>query len=144
MSSSERPAPPPAGPAIRREHAIAGVPEPTGPFAWSVAWGDLVFVSGVRGIDPATRTPAPDDEGRVRLIFEHLQRILRANGCGPQDVLATRVYVTEMSRHRPLINEAYARFFGTALPTRTIVEVRALNQADTIEVEVIAARRRGA
>jgi 2-iminobutanoate/2-iminopropanoate deaminase len=156
MSSSKRPAiashragrvrPASASPRrdIRRQRLVAGVPDPTGPFAWSVAWGGLVFISGIRGIDPATRAPAADDRGRVRLIFEHLSRILEASGCGAQDVLATRVYVTDMSRHRRLVNEAYTRFFGTTLPTRTIVEVRALNQADTIEVEVVAARRNGA
>jgi len=128
-------------PEIRRHRAVAGVPGPTGPFAWSVAWGDLVFVSGIRGIDPATGAPAPDDARRLELIFGHLARILEAHGCAASDVLSTRVYVTEMARHRPLVNDAFTRFFGQDLPARTIVEVRALNQADTIEVEVIAARR---
>jgi 2-iminobutanoate/2-iminopropanoate deaminase len=130
----------PGAAGIRRERAIAGVPDPTGPFAWSVARGGLVFVSGVRGIDPATGAPAPDDARRIRLIFAHLARILAANGCAPGDVLSTRVYVTDLARHRPLVNEAFARFFGAALPTRTIVEVRALNQGDTVEVEVVASR----
>ncbi len=58
----------------------------------------------------------------------------------PKRGLAARVYVTAMRRHRPLVNAAFAKFFGTAPPARTIVEVRALNQADTIEVEVIAGR----
>jgi enamine deaminase RidA (YjgF/YER057c/UK114 family) len=52
--------------------------------------------------------------------------------------LSARVYVTEMSKHRPLVNEAFERAFGDELPTRTIVEVSALNQEDSIEVEVIA------
>jgi len=43
---------------------------------------------------------------------------------------------------RPLVNEAFTVFFGGTLPARTIVEVRALNQSDTIEIEAIAARRR--
>lgn len=123
-----------------RRSAVAGVPVPPGPFVWSAAWGGLVFVSGIRGIDPATGTPARGDARRLRLIFAHLARVLDASGCAPRDVLAARVYVTAMRRHRPLVNAAFAKFFGNAPPARTIVEVRALNQADTIEVEVIAAR----
>jgi len=133
---------PPGPAAIRRRTAVAGVPAPAGPFAWSLAYRDLLFISGIRGTDPATGVPVRGDAERVGMIFAHLGRILEANGCTPRDVLATRVYVTAMRRHRPLVNEAFIRFFGTVLPTRTIVEVRALNQNDTIEVEVVAARRR--
>jgi enamine deaminase RidA (YjgF/YER057c/UK114 family) len=126
--------------AIERARNIDGLPSPPGPFAWTAAFGDLLFVSGVRGIDPATNRPALTDEERVRWIFEHLARALEAGGSSLQRVLSTRVYVTDMRRHRPLVNAAYEKVFGDALPTRTIVEVRALNQEDTIEIEVIAAR----
>jgi 2-iminobutanoate/2-iminopropanoate deaminase len=120
---------------------VEGLPAPPGPFSWSTAWGDLLFVSGLRGIDPESGRPAEGDEERIRLIFAHLERILAANGSSLADVLSTRVYVTEMVRHRPIVNEAFERAFGSDLPTRTIVEVRALNQADTIEIEAVAVRR---
>lgn len=128
--------------AVERTFSIPGLPPAPGPFAWTTAWGGLLFVSGLRGIDPATGAVAPTDEERVALIFEHLARALEAGGSSLRDVLQTRVYVTDMARHRPLVNAAYERAFGTDLPARTIVEVRALNQDDTIEVEVVAARTR--
>lgn len=128
--------------AVERSALVAGLPEPTGPFVWTAAYGDLVFVSGLRGIEPHTGRPAPSDEERVDLIFAHLSRALEANDSSLRHVLSTRVYVTDMARHRPLVNAAYERAFGDALPTRTIVEVRALNQDDTIEIEAVAARPR--
>jgi enamine deaminase RidA (YjgF/YER057c/UK114 family) len=106
-----------------------------------VTWGDLVFVSGLRGIDPQRGQPIEGDRERVRLIFEHLGRILAANGSSLRDVLFARVYVTDMTRHRPIVNEAFDRVFGAELPARTIVEVRALNQGDSVEMEVVAVRR---
>jgi 2-iminobutanoate/2-iminopropanoate deaminase len=115
------------------------MPTPTGPFAWSARCGDLLFVSGLRGIDPQSGRPAETDEERVELIFRHLAAVLAAGGSSLQHVLSTRVYVTDMRRHRPLVNAAYERAFGDDAPTRTIVEVRALNQEDTIELEAIAA-----
>ncbi len=126
---------------IRRRRDVPGLPEPTGPYSWSVTHGGLVFLSGIRGIDPSTGRPDKGDGSRVRRVFEHLAALLEASGSSPRDVLSTRVYVTDMARHRPLINAGFTRFFGTELPVRTIVEVRALNQGDTIELEVVAALR---
>lgn len=125
---------------IERRRTVPGVPPPTGPYAYTVTHGDLVFVSGLCGIDPATGKPAETDERRVSLIFSHLAKILKASGSSLSRILSTRVYVTDMARHRPLVNEAYERFFGTELPTRTIVEISALNLSDTIEIEVVAVK----
>lgn len=124
---------------IERISGIADIPEPTGPWNWCVSWNGLIFVSGIRGIDPATGLPAPDDEMRLRLIFQHMRRILAEAGSGLEAVLSTRVYVTDMVRLRPLVNAAYVEAFGDRLPTRTIVEVAGLNQNDSIEIEVTAA-----
>jgi enamine deaminase RidA (YjgF/YER057c/UK114 family) len=44
-----------------------------------------------------------------------------------------------MTRHRPLVNRAFEEAFESGLPTRTIVEVSAPNQADSIEIEAVAA-----
>jgi enamine deaminase RidA (YjgF/YER057c/UK114 family) len=102
----------------------------------------MLFVSGLRGIDPSTGEPAGTDEERIRLIFQHLERALEEGGSSLQHVLSTRVYVTDMRRQRPLVNAAYERAFGAHLPTRTIVEVQRLNQDDSVEVEAVAARVR--
>jgi 2-iminobutanoate/2-iminopropanoate deaminase len=123
---------------IVRTGELAGLPPPTGPWSWSVSWKGLVLVSGIRGIDPATGLPAPDDETRLKLIFHHMRRILEAAGSSLRAVLSSRVYVTDMARLRPLVNAAYIEAFGDQLPTRTIVEVVALNQGDSIEVEIMA------
>ena len=123
---------------ITRTGSIDGVPEPTGPWHWTVAWNGLVFVSGVRGIELSTGQPADGDERRVALIFEHLERILRHAGSSFDAVLSSTVYVTDMGRLRPMVNEAYVKAFGANLPTRTIVEVAGLNQNDSVEIEVVA------
>lgn len=125
---------------MKRLTRLDGLPQPTGPYAWAVAFGDMLFVSGLRGIDATSGKPVEGDRERVDLIFQYLERILAANGSCPRLVLATRVYVTDMATLRPLVNEGYDHFFGTEQPTRTIVEVRGLNQDDSIEIEAVAAR----
>jgi 2-iminobutanoate/2-iminopropanoate deaminase len=124
---------------IRRNSWVDGVPEPTGPFHWTAEWNGLAFVSGVRGIDPLTGQPAGDDARRLELIFEHLRQILASVGSSLEHVLSSTVYVTDMNV-RPMVNDAYVKAFGSHLPTRTIVQVAALNQNDSIEIAVIAAK----
>jgi 2-iminobutanoate/2-iminopropanoate deaminase len=124
---------------IRRNSRIDGIPEPTGPFNWTAEWNGLAFVSGVRGIDPLTGQPAKDDARRLELIFEHLRRILASVGSSLDRVLSSTVYVTDMNL-RPMVNKAYVKAFGSHLPTRTIVQVAALNQNDSIEIAVIASK----
>jgi 2-iminobutanoate/2-iminopropanoate deaminase len=126
---------------IHRTDLIDGVPAPSGPWHWTVAWNGLVFVSGVRGIDPKTGQPADGDERRIELIFQHLRRILEQAGSSLDSVLSSTVFVTDMARLRPMVNDAYVKAFGPNLPTRTIVQVAALNQNDSVEIEVIAAKR---
>jgi len=57
--------------------------------------------------------------------------------------MGSTVYVTDMDRLRPLVNDAYVAAFGDHLPTRTILEVAGLNQNDSIEIEIIAAQDAG-
>ena len=126
---------------ISRRAQIEGVPAPTAPYSATVTYGDYIFVSGLCGVRESDGLPADGDEERVRLIFQHLGRVLEAHGRSPSDVLVSKVYVTDMVRHRPLINRAYEEFFGPTRPTRTILEVSGLSQDDTIEVEVIVSAR---
>lgn len=134
---ADRGAPPPG---LARSMEIAGVPPATGPWARAVEWHGMVFISGLRGIEPATGQPAATIERRLELIFEHLALTLAAHGSNLASVAMSRVYVTDMAGLRPLVNAAYERAFGPHLPTRTIVEVAGLNQGDDVEIEFVAIR----
>ena len=114
------------------EGAIA----PTG--TWSVAAraGDFIFVAGMRGIDPATNTLVSGDERRVRQAFDNMARIAASEGASLRDAVRLVVYVTDMARHRPLVNAVQEELWrGGPYPPRTIVEVARLNQDDIVEVE---------
>ena len=109
---------------------------PTGPWSLGVRAGDFVFVAGMRGIDPKTDTLVEGDEARVRQAFLNMQTVVAAAGGTLRDAVRLVVYVTAMSRHRPLVNRIQEELWsGPPYPPRTIVEVRALNQGDIVEVE---------
>ncbi len=113
-----------------------GAIAPTGPWSLGVRTGDFVFVAGMRGIDPATGKPVDGAKVRVRQAFRNMQTIVEAAGGNLRDAVRLVVYVTDMDRHRPLVNEVQEELWdGGPYPPRTIVEVSRLNADDIVEVE---------
>jgi 2-iminobutanoate/2-iminopropanoate deaminase len=113
-----------------------GAFKPTGTWSPGVRAGDFVFVAGMCGIDPNTNTLVEGDEARVRQAFTNMKTIVEAADGTLRDTVRLVVYVTDMNRHRPLVNNIQEEFWsGGPYPPRTIVEVRALNQEDIVEVE---------
>lgn len=110
--------------------------EPTGPWSLGARAGDFVFVAGMRGIDPATNTLVEGAEARVLQAFLNMRTAVAAAGGSLHDAVRLVVYVTDMDRHRPLVNKVQEELWsGPPYPPRTIVEVSRLNQADIVEVE---------
>ena len=113
-----------------------GAIKPTGTWALGSRAGDLVYVAGMRGVDPATNTLVNGDEARIRQGFLNMQSIANSEGATLRDCVRLVVYVTDMSRFRPLVNKVQEELWGKGpYPPRTIIEVRRLNQDDIFEVE---------
>ncbi len=113
-----------------------GAIEPTGTWSLASRAGDYVFVAGMRGIDPATNELVAGDENRIRQAFVNMAHIAASEGVGLGDVVRLTVYVTDMDRYRPIVNQVQAEMWsGGPYPPRTILEVSALNQDDIFEVE---------
>jgi len=114
----------------------AGAILPTGPWALGTRAGDFVFVAGMRGIDPDTNALVPGEEARIRQAFRNMERIAASEGATLADAVRLVVYVTDMARYRPLVNQVQEELWGEGpFPPRTIVEVSRLNQDDIAEVE---------
>ncbi|NJN59341.1 MAG: RidA family protein [Leptolyngbyaceae cyanobacterium SL_5_9] len=113
-----------------------GAITPTGTWSLATRAGDFIFVAGMRGIDPATNSLVEDPEGRIRQAFRNMQLIAESEGATLQDAVRIVVYVTDMYRYRPIVNQIQEELWeGNPYPPRTIVEVDRLNQDDVFEVE---------
>ena len=126
---------PPGG---RGVHLLSpdGAITPTGTWSLGARAGDFVYVAGMRGLDPATNRLVEGDEARVRAAFANMKTIAGAAGAVLTDCVRIVVYVTDMARIRPLINQVQEDLWaGGPYPPRTIVEVVRLNQDDIVEVE---------
>lgn len=116
--------------------APKGAIKPTGTWSLGARAGDFVFVAGMRGINPADNSLVEGDEARIRQGFINMKRVAESEGAGLADCVRLTVFVTDMSRLRPLVNKVQeALWAGGPYPPRTIVEVARLNQDDIFEVE---------
>ena len=95
----------------------SGAIKPTGTWSLATRAGDFIYVAGMRGIDPATNALVAGDEARVLQAFTNMQLIAQSEGASLRDAVRLVVYVTDMARHRPLVNKVQEQFWGPA-PTR--------------------------
>jgi 2-iminobutanoate/2-iminopropanoate deaminase len=123
------------------KEVISGPPGPGLPFSTVIAYGDLVFVSGLVGRDPVTRQIAAGDVGaQTAQVLVNLQAQLERAGSSLDRVLKATVFLTDM-RLFARMNEAYVATFGAEPPARSCVAVSALpDEQALVEIEVIAAR----
>jgi len=113
-----------------------GAIKPTGTWNLGTRAGDYIFVAGMRGIDAKTNTLVQGDEARVKQAFLNMKLIAESEGATLRDAVRLVVYVTDMFRHRPLVNKVQEELWGSGpYPPRTIIEVDRLNQDDIVEVE---------
>ena len=120
---------------------ISGPPRPDLPFSTAIAYGDLVFVSGLVGRDPVTREIAAGDvRAQTAQALANIRAQLEKAGTSLDRVLKATVFLTDM-RQFGRMNEAYVAAFPGEPPARSCVAVIALpDEQALVEIEVVAAR----
>jgi 2-iminobutanoate/2-iminopropanoate deaminase len=114
------------------------LPAPVGPYSPGMRLGNLVFVSGQAGRDPATGALADSVEAQTEQVLKNIATILAAAGTDMQHVLRCGVFLVDMKEF-PKMNETYARAFGSHRPARTTVEVSGLpGPGLRVEIDAIA------
>ena len=124
---------------IDRAQAVSAtnLPTPVGPYSPGMVLGNLIFVSGQAGRDPATgQLAGPGVEAQTEQVLKNIATILEAAGSGLAHVLRCGVFLVDMQEF-PRMNEVYARAFGSHRPARTTVEVSGL-PGDGLRVEIDA------
>lgn len=115
------------------------MPPRLGPYSQVVRAGDLLFVSGQPGIDPATgAVPEGGFEAEARMAFGNLERALAAAGSGLGRVAKTTVFLSSADDFA-VMNRLYEEFFPTAPPVRS-TPIVGLPRGLRISIEAIAAR----
>jgi 2-iminobutanoate/2-iminopropanoate deaminase len=126
----------------RRQVVVSGkAPKPIGPYSVGIIHGDLVFASGMLGLEPQTGELAPGGiEAETRQSLENLAAILETAGSSMSLVLKTTVFLRDMADFARM-NAVYAEYFRDEPPARSAVQVAALPKGAAVEIEAVAALR---
>lgn len=113
-------------------------PAALGPYSQAIKAGNLLFISGQLGLDPASgEFKALDAAGQARQALANLRSVLEAAGASPADVVKTTVFLVDLDDFGP-VNEVYAEVFGKESPARSCFAVSALPKGGLVEIEAIA------
>ncbi len=115
-------------------------PAAIGPYNQAIQVGNMLFMSGQLGIDPATGDfVAGAVKEQTIQSFKNMQAILAESGFTMDDVVKTTVFLADMSTFADM-NEIYAAQFTGAFPARSAVAVKTLPKNGLVEIEVIAVK----
>ena len=118
-------------------------PKAIGPYSQALEHGDLLFLSGQIGLDPASGnlvsggTPAEAEQ-----VLKNLGAVLGAAGLSFAHVVRTTIYLVDLADFAA-VNEIYARHVREPYPARATVGVAALPRGARVEIDAIAVRGAG-
>ncbi|MEG0029209.1 RidA family protein [Aurantimicrobium sp.] len=122
-----------------RTNISSGSPrEPQLGYSRAVKAGNLVFVAGTTSGAAQGQTGEAEAVAQTRVIFEKIEAALKQAGASFEDVVRTRLYLTDMS-HFDAVGAVHGEIFGDIRPVTAVVEVGALAAPELIvEIEADA------
>jgi len=112
--------------------------EPIVGYSRAVAAGDYVFVTGCTSIDGAEFVHPGDAFAQTRQAIANVAAALAKLGCGLNDVVRTRIFVTDISRWQEY-GRAHGEAFAEVTPATSMIGVSALiDPRMLVEVEAVA------
>ena len=118
--------------------ATKDAPQAIGPYSQGIRANGFVFVSGQVAIDPSTQQVISGDvAAQTDRVLKNLSAILKTAGSGLEKVVRSTVFLKNMGDFAAM-NEVYGRYFSTAPPARSTVEVARLPKDVLVEIDVIA------
>jgi enamine deaminase RidA (YjgF/YER057c/UK114 family) len=108
-------------------------------YSRAVRAGDFVLVAGTTAIDEdGVVLSLGDAGGQVAVVLDAIAAALARAGARMEQVVQTRMYVTDISRAEE-IGRAHGDRFGAIAPVATMVQVAALvDPRMLVEIEAVA------
>jgi reactive intermediate/imine deaminase len=123
----------------RENFATVSKWEPIVGYSRAVKAGNMVFVTGTTATDERGEVVGEGDmHAQAMQTLGNIQRVLARAGASMQDVVRTRMFVTDIARWEQA-GHAHAEFFRDIRPATTMVEVsKLIDPRMLIEIEADA------
>jgi len=113
-------------------------PKPIGPYSQAIRANGFLYVSGQVALDPKTGALVGTTiQEQTERTLENVKGIVEAAGTKMAHVVKTTVFLKDMNDFTAM-NEVYARYFPSAPPARSTVQVARLPKDALVEIEVVA------
>jgi 2-iminobutanoate/2-iminopropanoate deaminase len=123
---------------MREVISTKDAPQAIGPYSQAIKANGFVFVSGQVAIDPANQQVITGDvAAQTDRVLRNLSEILEAAGSGLGKVVRATVFLKNMGDFAAM-NGIYGKYFSSAPPARSTVEVARLPKDVLVEIDVIA------
>ncbi|MBF8963502.1 RidA family protein [Pontibacter sp. FD36] len=107
-------------------------------YSRAVRVGNIVEVAGTTATEGDQVIGIGDAYEQTRYILQKIEKALQEAGATMQQVVRTRIYVTDISQWEA-VGRAHGEFFRDIKPASTMVEVRALIKPEQlVEIEATA------
>ena len=113
-------------------------PAALGPYSAGIKTGNMLFLSGQLGIDPATGKLPEGIEAQAAQSLANIEALLAAAGATFDNVVKTTVLLADIADFAT-VNEIYASKFTEPYPARSAFQVAALPAGGLVEIEVVVA-----
>ena len=108
---------------------VNGAPAAVGPYVHAVKTGNMIFISGQLGLNPADGTLPGGIEAQTIQSLENVKTILEGTGSDFDHVVKTTIFLADIA------------YFANEVPARSCVEVANLPKAALVEIEAIAVEK---
>ncbi len=121
----------------RRSVSSETVWESMAGYSRAVRVGDRILVSGTTATGPDGLVGAGDPAAQAHYAIAKIEAAIRQLGGRLEDVVRTRVYVSDVA-HWEAVARVHGERFGSIRPANTLVEARLVGPEYLVEIEAEA------
>ncbi len=117
----------------------AAAPAAIGPYSQAIRHGDLLWVSGQLGVDPASGSlVGADTASQAAQALANLEAVCTAAGTRLAAAVKCTIYLVDLADFQT-VNRLYENRFTSPFPARVTVQVVALPRGGRVEIDAVVA-----